>query len=375
MNTKRKYLLVTWLLLGALFGAPCLTIRGQSTSIDAGLLKELDEAMQILETSDDTASVWGTLRRIETDCTASADWRIRYKFHKICGLLDSYYAGNWDAAIEDYKKAYELFPSSEPADCDFLETADGLCWSYMELDRYDEAERVASKALVRGLAVADSCDDSSVLFTDLALCYERRGDTIMPKFFHEKSQKLGIYRYQLQNNPQSIDQLKRQMEIIFEGMNNQRAYFTRNHPNYFQLMCQYFHMVFTSNNVWEMVWLGEQLLTTVRDSSLMEIEGLDPIFHGLLFGYSAKGELEKAEALLPEALSYFNQFPDLQIDEGMLLFQIGCGLMEDWKYEDALKYFRKGERKMSKKNRQELKQELEDRKKFCESKTKKKRGK
>lgn len=154
---------------------------------------------------DDTVTVTKLLRELEPRIAKSSRWQDKFYYYK---SRADYYFGNdklVNQAIIDYKTALSSFPDDAFPNQDYMEANYELCELLSKTKQYDEGEKYATHALVRGMAQADSCFASSLMFSQLAKFYEEKGDTIMPNHFHQKAQELGIRYNILTNKPDSMD--------------------------------------------------------------------------------------------------------------------------------------------------------------------------
>lgn len=291
----------------------------------------------------DTVTAHNLLDKIASDCEQSEDWECQYKFYKLRGYLN--YFSHRDLYISDYQRAFEVYPMSVPPTQEYLTTASDLCWALVENGQFDSSEAIATKALVRGSVMSDSCLHSARLFSILAMCYEHRGDTIMPQHFHKKSQILGLRYHALNHVPDSIDIYNERINKLFYEVEYTKAFFDKKHPNYLLSLNELAAWVMESDNFLETIHLGEQIQKLARDSMMTHVEGACDIYSDLLYCYAYFRQQQKAVELLPQAVEYFNDFPNRGVSEAILQVRIGLGLMDCRHYKEALPYLQQAKRK------------------------------
>lgn len=301
----------------------------------------------------DTVAARNLLDKISSDCEQSEDWECQYKFYKLRGNLN--YSFHRDLYISDYQRAFEVYPMSAPPTQEYLTTASDLCWALVENEQFDHSEAIAAKALVRASAISDSCMHSATLFSILAMCYEHRGDTIMPQHFHKKSQILGIKYHALNSAPDSIDIYNERINKQFNEVEYVKAFFDKNHPNYLLSLNDLAAQVMQSGNFLETIYLGEQIQRLAKDSMMTHVEGACDTYSDLLYCYAYLHQQQKAVELLPQAVVYFNEFPNRGISEAILQTRIGLGLMDCGNYKEALPYLQQAKRKDSNSPERKLK--------------------
>jgi tetratricopeptide (TPR) repeat protein len=102
--------------------------------------------------------------------------------------LDLFSEGKHEEAIGEYKKAVELDPS-------FTDAMHGLCRSYQDLERFDEAIEIASK-----IAEIDPTD--ILAHTSLSILYQRKGMVPEAEAEANKARILG-WKQQLKEQKQT----------------------------------------------------------------------------------------------------------------------------------------------------------------------------
>jgi tetratricopeptide (TPR) repeat protein len=102
--------------------------------------------------------------------------------------LDFFSEGKHEEAIGEYKKAVELDPS-------FTDAMHGLCRSYQDLERFDEAIEIASK-----IAEIDPTD--ILAHTSLSILYQRKGMVPEAEAEANKARILG-WKQQLKQQKQT----------------------------------------------------------------------------------------------------------------------------------------------------------------------------
>lgn len=284
---------------------------------------------------DDTATANKLYRELEPRIAKSSRWQDKFYYYK---SRADYYFGNdklVNQAIADYKTALSAFPDDAFPNQDYMEANYELCELLSKTKQYDEGEKYATHALVRGMAQADSCYASSLMFSLLAKFYEEKGDTIMPHHFHQKAQELGMRYSILTSVPDSIEiyneRLLQKQQVLIHSKDS---------INYLSNLSDYLGWVSGSGNIPETIWLGERILQlTQRYAQTKSICYYGTYYH-LLYNYALQGNIEKLEELYPKAIEYYNLFPDEMVSESSLSINIANGLMENYHYKEALPYLK-----------------------------------
>lgn len=263
---------------------------------------------------------------------------------------------NWPDSIKYYQQQFNTFKDGDIPTPHYLETAYALAYSCKEGQQYELGERVAAQALVRGSFLADSCWYAPPLFSLLAYFYEQRGDTIMPQHFHRKSQILSVKYAIAKESPDSAEMVNKKFDYLITLIENSKSTFNHDHPAYLYYLNDLCWSVGESGNIFEAVYLGEQILQLVNDYQLSDQEGICYApYYWLLYFYPITDDLDKATALLPQATEYVRKFPQDHIIEADLYVNIGNGLMEAGCYKKALPYLIEAKNKAP----QQLKEQIE----------------
>lgn len=346
--------------------AICQAVQAQANG--ERLHKELDRIEAQMRQSD-TVGLREALRAISSSCESSTDWRIRFKYNQCLGSFEAAFRKDYASAIPYLRKAYDAYPTNVAANSDFMENADYLACSYLDQKQYDEVERIAAEALVRGASLNDSFPAAVDLFTVLAESYEQRGDTIMPPHFHRKSQELSILYTSQQYQPDSVERIYNRLILLYDAIDQERRFFSREHPGYLMLQNNYLNMIAYSGNISESIWLGEQILQTARDSLLDKEPWMIDTYFNLLYAYAGDDKMDRCEALLPDAKRCLASTAKHPLEkDGILYYFIATGLMDDIRYEQAITYFNLAVERMDKASLDELQKDIADRIAFCNEK-------
>ena len=272
-------------------------------------------------------------------------------------------------SIRYYKQKLDAFPANSPASEEYLYMALSLCDACKEADSIALGEQTAATALVRGSALADSCWQAAALFSMLAYFYEQRGDSIMPEHFHKKSQVLMIRNSILKYHADSVDYYNQRLAQELEMLHQQKHLFCRKNKNYAYMRDEFCAMVSQSYNALETIHFGEQQLQLVRDSAFLSTEDVcGETYFRLIYTHALLGNLDRVQALVEEAKSYYQRFPKKWATEAFLWFQIGSGLYEYGNYSAAQSYLLKA-KKLSVKADQAWQDELKQLIKQCKRKS------
>lgn len=276
--------------------------------------------------------------------------------------------GNVADSIRCYKQKLDAFFANSPATEEYLNTALSLCEACKEADSIALGEQTATTALVRGSALADSCWQAAALFSMLAYFYEQRGDSIMPEHFHKKSQVLMIRNAILRYHADSVDYYNQRLVQELEMLNQQKYLFCRKNKNYAYMRDDFCAMVSQSCNALETIHFGEQQLQLVRDSAYLSTEDVcGETYFRLIYTHALLGNLNRAQALVEEAKSYYHRFPKKWATEAFLWFQIGYGLYLNGNHSAAQSYLLKA-KKLSVKADQAWQNELKQLIRQCKRK-------
>ena len=300
----------------------------------------------------DYAGARKMLEKISTQCERSADWEIRYKYYLLNGDICYAYDKDVRRFNQYYQQALDAYPLSIPLTQEFLSNAANLCWGLIDDECYEQAEKQAARYLVRGSSLADSCLYSSALFSVLAKCYEQRGDTIMPMHFHDKAQELAIRYHILTTKADSIAIYNDRLDRFKQTMNAVKARFSKKMPNYLLMLNEYCDMIAQAGNLHETIYLAEKTITLATNMHMDYLDGACDAYFYLLYSYASNKQLHEAERALLPAVEYFSRFPQKQVNEAVLLYQIGLGLMDSEQYPEAISYFERT-RKLWNVNQQE----------------------
>lgn len=284
---------------------------------------------------DDTTTLNKLYRDLEPRIAKSSRWQDKFYYYK---SRADYYFGNdklVNQAITDYKTALSSFPDDAFPNQDYMEANYELCELLSKTKQYDEGEKYATHALVRGMAQADSCFASSLMFSLLAKFYEEKGDTIMPNHFHQKAQELGIRYTIFTNMPDSIDIYNKRLLEKRQLLNH-----SKDSISYLVNLSDYLEWVSYSGNIPETIWLGERILQLAQRYAQTQSACYYSTYYFLTFNYALQGNLEKLEELYPKAKAYYALFPEERISETLLSSNIANGLMENSHYNEALTYLK-----------------------------------
>ena len=279
------------------------------------------------------------LEKVSTQCEQSTDWEIRYKYYLLNGEICYAYDKDVRRFNLYYQQALDAYPLSIPLTQEFMSNAANLCWGLIDDECYEQAEKQAARFLVRGSSLADSCLYSSMLFSVLAKCYEHRGDTIMPKHFHDKAQELGFRYHILTTKADSIAIYNDRLDRFKQTMNAAKARFCIKMPNYLLMLNEYCDMIAQSGNLHETIYLAKKAISLATGMHMNHLDGACDAYFHLLYSYAFNKQLHEAERVLLPAVEYFSRFPQKQVNEAVLLYQIGLGLMDSEQYPEAISYF------------------------------------
>jgi len=292
----------------------------------------------------DYAGARKMLDKVSTQCEQSADWEIRYKYNLLNGEICYAYDKDVRRFNQYYQQALDAYPLSIPLTQDFMSNVANLCRGLIEDKCYEQAEKQAARFLVRGSSLADSCLYSSMLFSVLAKCYEHRGDTIMPKHFHGKAQELGFRYHILTTKADSIAIYNDRIDRFKQTMNAAKARFSKKMPNYLLMLNEYCDMIAQAGNLHETIYLAEKAISLATEMNMKHLDGACDAYFHLLYCYAFNKQLNEAERALHTAVEYFSRFPQKQVNEAVLLYQIGLGLMDSGQYSEAISYFERTRR-------------------------------
>ena len=244
-----------------------------------------------------------------------------------------------------YRQKLDAFPANALATKEYLQTALSLCVACKEADSIALGEQTAASALVRGSVLADSCWQMAALFSMLAYFYEQRGDSIMPEYFHQKSQALMIRNSILMNHADSVEYYNQRLANEMGILHQQQHLFCRKNKNYAYMRDEFCAMVSRSDNVLETIHVGEQQLQLVRDSAFLSTEDVcGETYFRLIYAHALLGNIDRAQALVEESKSYYQRFPREWATEAFLWFQIGCGLYDYGNHSTAQSYLLKAKK-------------------------------
>ena len=295
------------------------------------------------------------LEKVSKQCEQSTRWEIRYKYYLLNGEICYAYDKDLRRFNQYFQKALDAYPSSIPLTQEFLSNAADLCWGLIDDECYEEAEKQAARFLVRGSSLADSCLYSSSLFSALAECYEHRGDTIMPEHFHDKAQELGFRHHILTTKADSIAIYNDRLDRFKQTMNAAKARFSHKMPNYLLMLNEYCDMIAQTGNIYETIYLAEKAISPATNMHMTHLDGACDAYFHLLYCYASNKQLHEAERAFMPAVEYYSRFPKKQVNEAVLLFQIGLGLMDSEQYLEAISYFERT-RKLWNANQQEYRE-------------------
>lgn len=344
-----------------------LSYGAQSQTSMERLRVELDRLDEQLHSAD-TTDIRIALDRIAGMCNTAEDWTIPFKFNYIYGSLEIVFCKNELRSIPYLRKAYELYPTNVPANVDFTYVAEYLACAYSETKQYEQAERIAADALIRAASLNDSLPFAIDLFSVLAECYEQRGDTIMPRHFHRESQKQSILLMTRMHQADSLERMYNRLNMMYNFLEQDRMFFTKDHPVYIFRMGEYLGWVANSGNITETIWLGERLMQIAQDSSLDMDPQLFGVYLCLLYAYAGDEKMDRCEQLLPRARRVYSMFAKYPNKDGILYYYIANGLMDNQHFEEAIDYFHVAMRKMDETDLEKYSQDIQDRIAFCNEK-------
>lgn len=273
---------------------------------------------------------------------------------------------NWTDSILTYKNVLDAFPCNAPLTDEYLENAVNLCLACTQgQQQYELGEKVAAKALFRALAIADSNYYCGILFSFMALFYEHKGDTIMPPHFHRKAQKIGLKNTIRNDYKDSVKIYDDRINSLIQQMDYLRQLSSKHAPAYFECLSEYFTMVCRSGNIYEIIYLGENILKSVSKLEItVEGDFCGKVYANLPYCYAAKGEIEKAEQMLSFALNYYEKHPKNAVNEAWMLYSVASGLAAREDYDEALQFLHRAKKKVTKKD-DEWKPELTELLRIC----------
>lgn len=298
---------------------------------------------------DDTATLNKLYRDLEPRIAKSSRWQDKFYYYK---SRADYHFGNEkhiNQAIADYKTALSAFPDDVFPNQDYMETNYELCELLSQTKQYEEGEKIASHALVRGMAQADSCYASSLMFSLLAKFYEEKGDTIMPNHFHQKAQELGIKYNILTNNPDSIDIYNQRLLENRQLLNH-----SKDPSIYLANLSNYLAWVSKSGNMPEAIWLGERILQLAQQNELLQSNYHYLTYFYLACSYAVLGRIDKLNEVYPRAKAYYKQYPKEGITNAFLCINIADCLMSKWHYKEAIRYLKKARTSIRKYQEEDL---------------------
>ena len=100
--------------------------------------------------------------------------------------------------------------------------------------------------------------------------------------------------------------------------------------------------------MFEAVYLGEYIINIAKKHGLEQSPSIYITYDRLLYNYAVNGETDKVESLLPDAVRYYRLFPQGDITEAYLLYNIGAGFTGSMKYKLAVKYYNLAKKKIRK---------------------------
>ena len=301
---------------------------------------------------DDTTTVNKIYKELEPRIVKSNHWQDKFYYYK--SRADYYFGYDEfvNQAITDYKTALSAFPDDAFPTQEYMETNYELCCLLDKTQQYAEGEKIASHALVRGMAQADSCYAASSLFSLLANFYEQRGDTIMPSHFHQKAQELGIKYSIMTEMPDSIEIYNERLSQKQQLLANSFRLLSKTDNSYLANLSDYLVWVSNSGNIFETIYAGERILKLVQQYDQTKSNCYYSTYFYLLYNYAVQGNLEKLEELYPKAKAYYELFPNESITESLLSLNIANGLMENYHYQAAMTYLKRSKSSI-RKNRDE----------------------
>lgn len=306
------------------------------------------------------------LDKASKSCENSNDWHDKWRYYNLYGNLAFCYRKDAKAAVDYFHKAYQSFPFNEPVNQEFLAFASDLTVACDSTKQYQLGENIASDALFRSSCIVDSCIYSAGLFTQLAKFYELRGDTIMPRHFHRKSQDLSIRYWIVSTKSDSIDIYNKRLDNLYQNIEGSRNIFGPKNTDYIAILNLLLYYVCSSGNVKESIYLGNEILKLVAEHNLENSDKHYETYYILLSNYAADGNISAVERLLPKAINYYSHFPNLYVDKDYLYYLIGEGLTFCKRFNDALSYLKLAKNELKKDNREPLKKLIDKKIKECE---------
>ena len=161
----------------------------------------------------------------------------------------------------------------------------------------------------------------------------------MPKHFHDKAQELGFRFHILTTKADSIAIYNDRLDRFKQTMNAAKARFSKKMPNYLLMLNEYCDMIARAGNLHETIYLAEEAISLATEMNLNHLDGACDAYLHLLYCYASNKQLHKAERALLPAVEYFSRFPKKQVNEALLLLQIGLGLMDSKQYLEAISFF------------------------------------
>lgn len=256
--------------------------------------------------------------------------------------------GDAAASVDSCRQAFAAWPATAPPTQAYLEAALDLVVACQQAQLWDEAEQVASRALVRATALADSCLEPALLFSRLATCYEQRGDSIMPRHLHRKSQVLSLRHAVLTQHADSFDIYCKRMDEWFKQMENVRKQYGEASAEYMDALSGLaVTLQVNGENTREALLVGEQALDVARRGGLLQDNrqgvafALSDVYTLLLYCYAALDLSGRGEALWPVALDYHHRHPELDVPDAYLYYMVGCGHAAAQRTAVALEWLRR----------------------------------
>lgn len=232
----------------------------------------------------------------------------------------------------------------QPPTCDRMQIITMQCDSLRNLGKYDEIEQLLGAELVKASGIADSCVHMSYLFSTLALAYEQLGDTIMPEHFHHKAQELAASYEGIMAGPDSTEIYRQRMNTLHDFIKQSKTTFSKKNLAYLELMNQLADAMFYYGNTLEVIHIGKTILKLASDSLASNEMIVGSIYVPLLSSYSWENNMDCVNNLLPDAIAFYELYPQYGENEATLNLHIGQYALERKAYATAIPYLRRAEK-------------------------------
>lgn len=184
------------------------------------LIKQLDELLGN-EDFNNWDSAFVALNNIKPQCEQSTSKELKCKFAYAYGAT-LYNINRYEECIK-YINDFLRYTNEDSgfgiSSCEILGAYQSLGKCYIKLNKYDEAEAITRKGIIRYNTILTECYDGHLMYENLLEIMKEKQDTVLLPQVHHDIQKCKIYFYASEAKNESWDKIKQQFDQYSDTIN------------------------------------------------------------------------------------------------------------------------------------------------------------